>query len=82
MKRIRYSRRALTGIRRHRNRADLILAKIEAYASEPSAQANNVKALAGSRRLRLRVGDFRIIFEEDANEIVVLDIGPRGDVYD
>lgn len=46
------------------------------------SQANNVKVLAGSRRMRLRVGDFRVIFEEDADVIVVLDIGPRGGIYE
>ena len=82
MKPVRYLRRAITAMRRHRNRADLIEAKIAAYAADPTSQANNVKALAGSQKLRLRVGDFRVIFEDHADEVVVLDIGPRGDVYD
>ncbi len=30
---------------------------------------------------RLRVGDFRILFEETDTEIVVADIGPRGSIY-
>jgi mRNA interferase RelE/StbE len=41
-----------------------------------------VKSLAGSNAKRLRVGDFRVIFEEGATEIVVSRIGPRGGVYD
>jgi len=34
------------------------------YAREPSSQANNIKALRGTRVSRLRVGDFRVIFGE------------------
>jgi mRNA-degrading endonuclease RelE of RelBE toxin-antitoxin system len=29
---------------------------------------------------RLRVGDFRILFEESETEIIVSDIGPRGSI--
>jgi mRNA-degrading endonuclease RelE of RelBE toxin-antitoxin system len=31
---------------------------------------------------RLRVGDFRVIFRETAAELEILDIGPRGGIYD
>ena len=30
---------------------------------------------------RLRVGDFRVLFEETETEIIVSDIGPRGAIY-
>jgi mRNA interferase RelE/StbE len=32
--------------------------------------------------MRLRVGDYRVIFEETADEMIVTKIGPRGSVYD
>jgi mRNA interferase RelE/StbE len=33
-------------------------------------------------KLRLRIGDFRVIFSETPETITVLDIGPRGDIYE
>ncbi|HTV68575.1 MAG TPA: type II toxin-antitoxin system RelE/ParE family toxin [Rhizobiaceae bacterium] len=69
-------------LRRNRTEAERIIGKIEAYAERPEAQANNVKRLTGSTALRLRVGDFRVIFEETGTEMIVTKIGPRGSVYD
>jgi mRNA interferase RelE/StbE len=73
---------AAKALRKHRAEAERILAKIEAYAADPASQANNVKMLAGMTARRLRVGDFRVVFEETETEIVVTRIGPRGSVYD
>lgn len=73
---------AAKALRRHRAEAERIMTKIEAYAADPVSQANNVKALKGSTALRLRVGDFRVVFEETDAQIVVTRIGPRGSVYD
>jgi mRNA interferase RelE/StbE len=73
---------AAKGLRKHRAEAERILAKIEAYAADPAAQSNNIKALSGSRAKRLRIGDFRVVFEETETEIVVTKIGPRGSVYE
>lgn len=56
-------------------------AKIEQLAADPARLGNNVKALRGSDRLRLRVGDWRIIFRKEVARLVVLDVGPRGGVY-
>jgi mRNA interferase RelE/StbE len=41
-----------------------------------------VTGLVGTDRLRLRLGDFRVIFRETATEVIVLDLGPRGSIYD
>ena len=42
----------------------------------------DVKPLKGNRsELRLRVGDWRVIFEYQNNYIVVLEIDNRGDIY-
>lgn len=73
---------AAKALRRHRTDAARILEKIEAYAADPAAQANNVKRLQDSSAPRLRVGDYRVVFEESETEIVVTKIGPRGSVYD
>jgi mRNA interferase RelE/StbE len=82
MKRLVILPAAAKALRRHRAEAERILAKIEAYAADPASQANNVKALKGSTALRLRVGDFRVVFEESDAEIIVTRIGPRGSIYD
>ncbi len=73
---------AAKALRRHRSEAGRILDKIEAYALDPTSQANNVRRLVGSTALRLRVGDFRVVFEETETEIIVTRIGPRSSVYD
>lgn len=73
---------AARALRKHRAEAGRLLDKIETYARDPSILANNVKALQGSHALRLRVGDYRIVFEETETEIIVTMIGPRGSIYE
>lgn len=82
MKTIFYTAAAARALRMHANRAKLIRSKISQYATNPAAQANNVKRLNGVDAFRLRVGDFRVIFSETAETITILDIGPRGDIYE
>ena len=81
MKTVVFSERALTALRKHRNVAARILGKLDAYAADPAASANQVTELRGHPAKRLRVGDFRVLFEESAVEILVSDIGPRGSIY-
>ncbi len=82
MKPIAYTRAAIRALRRTPpNTAARIRAKIEEYANDPAALANNVTALKGRTGIRLRVGDWRVIMD-DGVVLAVLDIGPRGDVYD
>ncbi len=81
MKPISYTKDALRALRRMpANTAQRIRGKIEAYASDPASQANNVKPLRGRDGIRLRVGDWRIIMQ-DGTVLDVLEIGPRGSVY-
>jgi mRNA interferase RelE/StbE len=40
-----------------------------------------VTQLRGRNAKRIRVGDFRILFEETATQIIVSDIGPRSSIY-
>ena len=82
MKSVLYTRTAATALRKHANRAKLLRSKIRQYAEDPLSQANNVKSLAGVDAKRLRVGDFRVIFTETIGTITVLDIGPRGGIYE
>ncbi|MFD0860357.1 type II toxin-antitoxin system RelE family toxin [Roseovarius aquimarinus] len=81
MKQIAFQPAALKALRRMpRNTAERILSKIEAYAADPSSQANNVKALKGENAIRLRVGDWRVIMVDD-EVIDVLRIAARGSAY-
>ncbi|UCI29502.1 type II toxin-antitoxin system RelE family toxin [Mesorhizobium sp. B4-1-4] len=82
MKRVILLPLAAKALRKHRADAERILSKIETYAHDASTLANSVKALQESTALRLRVGDYRVIFEETDQEIIVTKIGPRGSVYD
>ena len=83
MKSISYSKAAIRALRRMpRNTADLICSKIEAYAEDPASQAKNIKGLKGREGFRLRVGDWRVIVDDQGNVLAVLDIGPRGGIYD
>ena len=79
-----YSKQSLRALRRMpANAAALIRAKVLQYAADPTSLANNVKMLKGLEGvLRLRVGDWRVIFREDGTIIAVIRIAPRGDVYD
>ena len=83
MKQVSYTKAAIRVLRRMpTNTAKLIRTKIEAYATDPTSQANNVKSLKGREGIRLRVGDWRVIRDDQANVLAVLEIGPRGGIYD
>ncbi len=83
MKQISYTKAAIRVLRRMpTNTAKLIRTRIEAYATDPASQANNVKSLKGRQGMRLRVGDWRVIMDDQGNVLAVLEIGPRGGIYD
>lgn len=84
MKEIAYSPDALkTLMRMPVNTAQLIRSKVQQYAADPASLANNVKALKGMPGLlRLRVGDWRVIFRETGEVIAVTKVAPRGGAYD
>ena len=83
MKEIAYSKAALKVLRRIGNTESArIRSKIAQYAEDPASQANNVKRLQGSPNFRLRVGDWRVIFNEQGQVLAILNIGPRGGIYD
>ncbi|MDR6953800.1 mRNA interferase RelE/StbE [Ancylobacter sp. 3268] len=82
MKQVAYTSTAAKALKRHGNRAAAIRAKVAQYAADPASLANNVIILTGVEARRLRVGDFRVIFTETATTVTVLDIGPRGGIYD
>ena len=60
-----------------------IVAKIKEVAKNPYAQNNNLKKLQGRDGYRLRVGDWRIIYELQNDKLImlVLEIDTRGGIY-
>lgn len=66
-----------------RNTARLIREKIQLLAEAPYSPNPNIKKLQGRAGYRLRVGDWRVIYEIEDEQVVilVLDIGPRGGIY-
>ncbi len=79
MKAIVYAARSAGALRTYRKDAERIMARIERYAE---LGAGDVRTLVGRPGKRLQVGDFRVLFEEGDTTITVLDIGPRGGIYD
>ena len=66
-----------------RNTANLIREKLEQVAVDPFTSIPNTKKLQGRDGYRLRVGDWRVIYEVNNKEVViiVLKVAPRGEVY-
>ena len=62
---------------------ELVMQKIESLARDPFGAAN-VKKLVGQPGYRLRVGDWRVVYDVDSGRLVVrvLRIGTRGGVYE
>lgn len=60
-----------------------IIDKLRAIAKNPYESNNNVKKLVGREGYRLRVGDWRVIYEVEAKKlrILVLEIDTRGGIY-
>jgi len=66
-----------------RERAQLT-ARLEAIAAAPTGSHGNVIAMKGepAGRLRVRQGDWRAIFTIDGDDVVVIRIRHRREVYD
>jgi mRNA interferase RelE/StbE len=80
---IRYNRAAAKALlKMPANTARLIRRKIEQYASNLDSMANNVRKLQGREGYRLRVGDWRVVFDRDGVVLDILEIGPRGSIYE
>ncbi len=63
----------------------LIIEKLDILSQNPNLLKNNIKSLKGKYKglKRLRVGKYRVIFEERENELVILiiRIAHRGEIY-
>jgi mRNA interferase RelE/StbE len=60
-----------------------IVGKIKEIAANPYARHNNVTSLQGRDGYRLRIGDWRVIYElhDDRLELWALEVGARGGIY-
>lgn len=84
MYQIEYTRDALKALKAMpRNVSLQIRSKIELLAADPFATNNNAKKLVGREAYRLRVGDWRVIYEIEGGRLVihVLTVAPRGGAY-
>ena len=66
-----------------RNMAQLIREKLELIAVDPYADHPNAKKLPGRAGYRLSVGDWRVIYNMQNEQLifVVLKIASRGEIY-
>lgn len=73
MKQISHTKAAVRALRRMpANTGMLIRSKIEAHATAPAPEGNNVKSFRGQGGIRLRVGDWRVIMDVQGNVLAVL----------
>ena len=80
---IEYTREAVKALSKMpRNVREQMVSKIDGLARDPFGAAN-VKKLVGQPGYRLRVGDWRLIFDrQDAVRVIAIErIKPRGDAY-
>ena len=79
MKRVEYSKAATKVLDRMQpRRREAIRSKVDAFARGDRV---DLKKLKGSTLLRIRVGDDRVIIDEQTMLVVVVEVGPRGGIY-
>lgn len=57
---------------------DLLAGALNAYAL---GRPSDTKAMTGTPTVRMRVGDYRVIFDETATTITSLALGHRREIY-
>ena len=83
-KRVEYSREVVKTLSRiDPATSRRIRQKVDRLADHPDSLANNVSALKGGEGLmRLRVGDWKVIYTDSLVVLLVLKVSPRGSAYD
>ena len=79
MRPVLYSKDAQKSLSRMQaKRQAAIKAKVDAFAH---GERVDLKKLAGSDYVRIRVGDDRVLIDEQTNLVLVIEVGPRGGIY-
>ncbi|MGJ8571691.1 MAG: type II toxin-antitoxin system RelE family toxin [Hoeflea sp.] len=79
MKRVVYSKAAERSLARMQmKRRAAIVAKVDAFARREKV---DIKKLVGSEFYRIRVGQDRVIIDDQGVVVLVLEAGPRGGIY-
>ncbi len=58
-----------------------IVEKIDALANEPKPENLDIAKLVDQDGYRLRLGNWRVIFDESETEIRIMRVAPRGSAY-
>jgi mRNA interferase RelE/StbE len=76
-----YTRRASRDISKlHRNTRERIRKSLERYVEAPFSYARKMTdSTLGT--YRFRIGEYRVIFDVEDDEIVILRVGHRSDIY-
>lgn len=81
---VRYYKQAIKGLlKMPRETAEKIRAELLVIAQSPHAYPGDLKQLQGREGWRLRCGKYRVLCRIDDEELLILvvDAGPRGDIY-
>ncbi len=81
---VEFNKQAIKDLKRiSKNYATLIFEKIKILAKDPSNKALNIKKLKGIEGYRLKVGEYRVIYEIENNRLIIniIKIQSRGSVY-
>ena len=83
-KRVEYHRDAAKALQRMDGAtSERIRGKIRQLAQDPASLANNIRALKGGVGLmRLRVGDWRVIYTDEMVVLKIMKVAPRSSAYD
>ena len=84
MYKIIFTKKAYKALRRvPKNVVDRIRKKLDQIAKDPYTSHSNVIKLHNRPGYRLRVGDWRVIYDIRTDELIilVLKIGSRGEIY-
>ena len=79
MKKIEVTATAQKALRKMQpRRAAAIIAKVEAYVR---GEQVDIKKLQGRDFWRIRIGQDRVIIDDQGNIVWIIDAGPRGGIY-
>lgn len=84
MYKIVFTKNAYKSFRRiPKNVVDRIRKKLDQIAKDPYTKRSNVTKLQNRQGYRLRVGDWRVIYDIRTDELIilVLKVGSRGEIY-